>query len=87
MKLRNLDLKTDILPFVLATAGEFAALYFWLLFLDQGRWVLANVLLWAGFAVERTAVYLWIRIIYRQKRAAWSERRCCSPSSGCLPSP
>ena len=63
----NLDFKTDVLPFVLATAGEFVALYFWLQFLGAGRPVLANVLLWAGFAVERAAVYLWIRYIYRQR--------------------
>ena len=63
----NLDFKTDILPFVAATTGEFIALYFWLQFLDAGWLVAANVVLWIGFAVERAAVYLWIRYIYRQR--------------------
>ncbi|MEX2401100.1 MAG: hypothetical protein WD423_10040 [Rhodothermales bacterium] len=67
MKLRQLDLRTDILPFVIATAGEFAALFFWLKYLDEGRFIFANLVLWAGFAVERAAVYLWIRFIYRKK--------------------
>jgi len=67
MNLRALDVRTDILPFVIATAGEFAALYFWLHYLDQGQFLLANAVLWGGFAVERTAVYLWIRYIYREE--------------------
>jgi len=67
MTLDRLDFKTDVLPFIVATAGEFAALYLWLQFLDAGQFVLANVLLWAGFAVERLAVYLWIRYIYRSR--------------------
>lgn len=66
MKLSSLDFRTDVLPFVVATAGEFAALYFWLYFLDQGQFLLANAILWGGFAVERTAVYLWMQYIYRE---------------------
>lgn len=66
-RLRALDLRTDVLPFIIATAGEFAALFFWLYFLDQGRFLLANLILWGGFAVERGAVYLWIQRIYRQR--------------------
>jgi hypothetical protein len=58
--------KTDILPFITATAGEFAALPFWLQFLDT-RFLLATVLLWTGFAVERISVYLWIRYVYRTR--------------------
>ena len=65
--LDRLDFQTDILPFIIATAGEFAALFFWLRFLDAGQFVLANVLLWAGFAVERLSVYLWIRYVYRNR--------------------
>ena len=65
--LDRLDFKTDVLPFIIATAGEFAALFFWLRFLDSGQFVLANVLLWAGFAVERLSVYLWIRYVYRNR--------------------
>ncbi len=67
MNLRALDFRTDILPFIIATAGEFTALYFWLYYLDQGQFLLANAILWGGFAVERTAVYLWIRYIYREE--------------------
>ncbi len=67
MNLRELDFRTDILPFIIATAGEFTALYFWLYYLDQGQFLLANAILWGGFAVERTAVYLWIRYIYREE--------------------
>ncbi|MFB6249941.1 MAG: hypothetical protein ABEL97_15375 [Salinibacter sp.] len=62
----QLDFKTDVLPFIVATAGEFAALHYWLQFLDT-RFLLANVLLWAGFAVERISVYLWIRYVYRTR--------------------
>jgi hypothetical protein len=63
-RLRTLDVKTDVLPFVVATAGEFAALFFWLHYLDQGRFWLANGILWAGFLVERLSVILWIRYVY-----------------------
>lgn len=59
----------DILPFIIATGGEFAALFFWLRFLDNDQWVLANVLLWAGFLVERVAVATWLRFAYRQAEA------------------
>lgn len=67
MNLQKLDFRTDVLPFVLATAGEFAALFFWLHYLDQGRFWLANGILWAGFLVERISVVVWIRTIYRKK--------------------
>lgn len=67
MSLDRLDFKTDVLPFFIATAGEFAALFFWLQFLDAGQFVRANVLLWVGFAVERISVYLWIRYVYRSR--------------------
>ena len=73
--LRNLDFRTDVLPFIIATGGEFAALFFWLRFLDDGRFVLANVFLWAGFIVERLAVYLWIRYVYREEEG----RRMAQP--------
>ena len=66
-RLSQLNFKTDILPFTIATLGEFGALYFWLYFLDQDRIILANIILWGGFGIERMAVYLWIRYIYRTK--------------------
>jgi hypothetical protein len=67
-RLRALDFRTDVLPFVIATAGEFTALFFWLFYLDQGRFWLANAILWGGFLVERTAVIVWIRFIYRSRQ-------------------
>jgi hypothetical protein len=66
-RLRMLDVKTDVLPFVVATAGEFTALFFWLQYLDQGRFWLANGILWAGFLVERISVIVWIRFVYRAR--------------------
>lgn len=65
MNLQNLDFRTDVLPFIIATTGEFAALFFWLQYQDQGRFWLANGILWAGFLVERIAVITWIRYVYR----------------------
>jgi hypothetical protein len=56
--------RTDVVPFVVATAGEFAALFYWLQLLDAGRPWLAAAVLWAGFSVERIAVALWIRFVY-----------------------
>jgi hypothetical protein len=70
MRASNLEFRTDVLPFVVATAGEFVALYYWLVFLDAGHFVLGNVILWTGFAVERTSVFLWIRRIRRQKEGS-----------------
>jgi hypothetical protein len=60
---KKLDFKTDILPFLIATLGEFVALFFWLRFQDNGQFWLAQLLLWAGFLVERSAVILWLRFV------------------------
>ncbi len=59
--------KRDILPFAIATIGEFAALFFWLRFTEDGRPGLAAGLLWAGFLVERLAVVAWLRLVYRAR--------------------
>ncbi|MEM9260828.1 MAG: hypothetical protein AAGA62_14365, partial [Bacteroidota bacterium] len=67
MSLKKLNFKTDILPFIIATVGEFIALYFWLHHLDLDQFFWANAILWIGFAIERTAVYLWIQYVYRQR--------------------
>ncbi|MEL6143309.1 MAG: hypothetical protein AAFU67_17030, partial [Bacteroidota bacterium] len=75
MSLNKLNFKTDILPFIIATLGEFVALYFWLYHLDLGQFYWANAILWIGFAIERTAVYLWIQYVYRQR-----ERRANLPA-------
>lgn len=71
--MRPLNFKKDILPFITATVGEFTALYFWLKFQDQEQWLLANVLLWAGFLVERISVFLWLRYVYGAQDGVTSE--------------
>lgn len=52
----------DRLPYLIATAGEFIGLYFWLHYWDKGdrsSAVLACVILLAGFITERVAVMKW----------------------------
>jgi len=49
------------LPFIVATGGEFIALYFWLFFWDRGSFLLASILLWLGFLTERVAVLYWVK--------------------------
>ena len=61
----NLDFKKDILPFLVATIGEWFALFYWLKFQERGELLLANTVLWAGFLVERTSVILWLRYVHR----------------------
>lgn len=68
--LGNLNLKTDVLPFVAATAGEFAALYYWLRLVEGGQLWQAAAVLWVGFSVERIAVALWILFVYAPKDAS-----------------
>jgi hypothetical protein len=46
-------------PFVIATGGEFLGLYFWLSYFDAGQYVLATIVLWAGFLTERYVVLNW----------------------------
>lgn len=60
---KKLDFRTDILPFLIATIGEFVALFFWLQFQDRGQFWLGQLLLWGGFIVERSAVILWLRFV------------------------
>jgi hypothetical protein len=60
---KKLEFKTDILPFLIATLGEFVALFFWLRFQDGGQFWMAQMLLWGGFIVERAAVILWLRFV------------------------
>jgi hypothetical protein len=66
-KLKHLNFKTDLLPFFIATIGEFIALAFWLYFNDKSMILLANLLLWTGFMIERIAVILWLGRVYRKK--------------------
>jgi hypothetical protein len=60
------EFKIKKLPFYIATGGEFIALFFWLFFMERftahGQWldaILANVLLWIGFMIERVTVLWW----------------------------
>ncbi len=46
-------------PFVIATGGEFVGLYFWLAYFDAGHYLLATIVLWAGFLTERYVVLNW----------------------------
>ncbi len=59
----NLDFRTDVIPFILATAGEFSALAFWLHYIDRDELVIANFVLWTGFMVERISVALWMQFV------------------------
>jgi len=60
----TLDFRRDIIPFLIATIGEFVALVLWLQWLDAGAVAAAHAALWIGFAVERIAVAVWIRYVY-----------------------
>ena len=54
--------KLTVLPFFIATAGEFMALFFWLRYFDQKDTVsviVATILLWTGFMIERITVVWW----------------------------
>jgi hypothetical protein len=53
------DFKYKKLPFIIATVGEFIALFFWLFFMDRGQWILSNLLLCIGFVIERLTVLWW----------------------------
>ena len=63
--MNNLNFKADILPFLIATIGEWVGLFYWLHFLDRDNFILANIILWIGFGIERIAVILWLRTVYR----------------------
>lgn len=62
---KKLNFKTDIIPFLIATVGEFIALHFWLTYMDVEKFILANLLLWIGFGIERASVAVWINKVYR----------------------
>ncbi len=53
--------KVHILPFFIATGGEFIALYYWLIFFDAKRYALSTIVLWIGFLIERIAVIYWVK--------------------------
>jgi hypothetical protein len=62
IKSKFADIAKTRLPFLVATGGEFIALYFWLVFFDQGSYLLATIVLWAGFLTERIAVLVWVNL-------------------------
>jgi hypothetical protein len=63
------------LPFVIATGGEFIALFFWLQYWDEGSAVLAVIVLWAGFLTERVAVLGWVNNFESQMEAKYPDFR------------
>ena len=65
----------DRLPFVIATGGEFIALYFWLQYWDAGSHVLAILVLWAGFLTERIVVLGWVQHFDAQMQAKYPNYR------------
>lgn len=70
LNLNNLSFRTDVFPFIIATLGEFAALFLWLRFVRDGEILLAAIVLWTGFLVERIAVVLWMNYVYRSLAGA-----------------
>lgn len=67
------NFRLDVMPFVIATVGEFLALHYWLVFQDLDYFILANIVLWAGFLTERIAVITWIQRVYRPMAGVASE--------------
>lgn len=65
MVMGNLNFKADVIPFMIATVGELIGLFFWLQLLDSGNFLGANAILWVGFLIERIAVIVWLRTVYR----------------------
>lgn len=61
---KNINFKTDLLPFLIATIGEFVALHYWLSFMAQDQMVWACILLWVGFGIERGSVAFWLQKVY-----------------------
>lgn len=54
------NFETGVLPFVIATLGEGAALFYWVQLYGRGEVLLATLVLWAGFLAERLAVLFWV---------------------------
>lgn len=62
------------MPFVIATGGEFIGLFFWLAYWDAGSYVLATIVLWSGFLVERIVVLGWVNHFQTQMEAKYPDR-------------
>ncbi len=61
---RPFSFQVNVLPFIVATFGEFVALYFWLWFFRERQYLLAIVILLAGFLTERLAVLYWVSEVF-----------------------
>ncbi|MEQ9442738.1 MAG: hypothetical protein RIG62_27095 [Cyclobacteriaceae bacterium] len=68
----TLNFKSDVLPFLIATVGEFIALHYWFTYMEVEQFILANMLLWIGFGIERASVALWLKKVYRPKEGITS---------------
>lgn len=62
--MRKLRVQSDILPFTIATVGEWTALYYWLDLNHRDAALLAHLVLWVGFLIERSSVLYWIRTVH-----------------------
>jgi hypothetical protein len=62
------------LPFVIATGGEFIGLFFWLAYWDAGNYILATIVLWAGFITERIVVLGWVNHFQTQMEAKYPDQ-------------
>ncbi len=51
-----------IMTFIITTFGEFIAVYFWLLFFNEGKITWAILVLLTGFIIERGAVVIHFRL-------------------------
>ena len=70
----SFNFKSDVFPFLVATIGEFIALHYWFTYMEAERFILANILLWVGFGIERGAVALWLKKVYRPKEGITSNQ-------------
>ena len=71
---KSLNFKTDVVPFLIATIGEFIALHYWMTYMDVEKFILANILLWVGFGIERGSVALWLKKVFRPKEGITSTK-------------
>lgn len=62
------------LPFVIATGGEFIGLFFWLAYWDAEKYVLATLVLWAGFLTERIVVLGWVNHFQGEMEAKYPDQ-------------
>lgn len=44
--MKNMLFKKDLLPFFIATIGEYIALHYWLIYIELDKFIFANIILW-----------------------------------------